>query len=67
MTKQEFKQRWESDDVGGGITFEDIADCATKWGIASAPRTMNIQNVRYMVLKSAGTNDAEDFAPEQDA
>lgn len=67
MTKQEFKQRWESDDGGGGITYDDIADCAKNWGIASAPRTMNIYKVCYMVLKSAGTNDAEDFATEQDA
>lgn len=28
MTKEQFKKRWESDDRGGGITFNDVADCA---------------------------------------
>lgn len=61
MNKQQFKARWESNDDGGGITFEDIAKCAIKWGIAKTPRTMQIDRVRYMVLKAAGTSDAEDF------
>lgn len=64
MTKQEFKQRWESDDDGGGITFNDIAECAKAWGIAQTPRTMQIELIRYKVLKAAGTNDAEEFATE---
>ena len=64
MTKQEFKQRWESDNNGGGINFDDIAECAKAWGIASTPRIMQIDHVRYMVLKAAGTNDAEEFTPE---
>ena len=62
MTKQEFKQRWESDEIGGGITFYDIAECAKDWGIASTPRTMQIDRVLYLVLKAAGTQDAEEFA-----
>jgi hypothetical protein len=32
MTKQEFKERWESSPDGGGITFDDIAKCAKEWG-----------------------------------
>lgn len=28
MTKEEFKVRWESNENGGGITFNDIANCA---------------------------------------
>lgn len=64
MTKDEFKKRWESNDSGGGITFDDIAECAIKWGITKTPRVMQIDRVRYMVLKAAGTNDAEDFKPE---
>lgn len=64
MTKQEFKQRWESNDNGGGITFDDIAECAKAWGVVSTPRIMQIDRVRYMVLKAAGTYDAEEFAPE---
>lgn len=63
MTKQEFKSRWESNDNGGGITFDDIADCAVSWGINKYPRTSPIYTVRYSVLKAAGTIDAEDFNP----
>ena len=62
MTKQEFNQRWESDESGGGINFDDIADCAKAWGIASTPRTLQMDRVRYLVLKAAGTKDAEEFA-----
>ena len=65
MTKHEFKTRWESNDNGGGISFNDIAACAISWRIAQTPRTMQIGRVRYLVLKSAGTNDAEEFRPEE--
>lgn len=61
MTKEEFKKRWESNDRGGGITFDDIADCAQKWGLYTHPRVNNINVVRYEVLKAAGTNDFKDF------
>jgi len=66
MNKQEFKEKWESSANGGGITFDDIAECAKSWGIASTPRVMKIYHVRYMVLKAAGTNDCEEFNPEVD-
>lgn len=65
MTKQEFKKRWESNDNGGGITFNDIADCAIAWGISPAPKALPIDRVRYLVLRAAGTSDAEDYAPEE--
>ena len=65
MTPEEFKKRWESNDNGGGITFDDMADCAKSWGLFSVPRTCNIENVRYAVLKKAGTEDAEDYKPEE--
>lgn len=67
MTKNEFKTRWESNDDGGGITFDEIADCAKRWGIFSSPRTARIDLVRYRVLVAAGTNDAEEFKPEERA
>lgn len=63
FTKIEFKKRWESGDDGGGITFDDIADCARVWGIAANPRTMQIDVVRYQVLRAANTNDYEQFEP----
>lgn len=65
MTKEEFKQRWESNDDGGGITFDDIADCAKKWGVSSSPKTSRIDVVQYKVLCAAGTVDAEEFKPER--
>jgi hypothetical protein len=62
MTKAEFKRRWESDDNGGGITFEDIAACAVAWGIIATPKTQDMYSVRYRVLVAAGTNDAAEWA-----
>jgi len=61
MTKTEFKMRWESDDNGGGITFDDIAKAAKLWGVSSRPKTRPMDLVRYLVLKAADTEDAEDF------
>jgi len=63
MTKNEFKLRWESDDNGGGVTFNDIADCAEKWHLFSHPKTCQIDLVRYAVLKAANTVDAEEYNP----
>lgn len=64
MTKEEFKQKWESNPKGGGITYEDIADCYIKWKIGTYPKTKPILTVRYQVLQAANTIDAEDFKPE---
>lgn len=63
MTKEEFRKLWESNDAGGGITYEDVADCAVDWGIFRTPRTMPMETVRYAVLKAAETIDAEEFNP----
>ena len=32
MTKKDFKELWESNDDGGGITNQDVANCAIEWG-----------------------------------
>ena len=63
MTRQQFKERWESDDTGDGITFADIAECAADWGVTNCPRILPIDAVRYLVLKAAGVNEAEDYRP----
>lgn len=63
MTKEEFKTRWESSDDGGGITLNEIANCAIKWGINSRPKTSDINKVFYAVLKAANTNDFEEYNP----
>ena len=59
MDKQEFKKRWESNENGGGITFDDIANCAKEWGISPHPRTMQIDKVCDKVLNAAGVIDAD--------
>jgi uncharacterized Fe-S cluster-containing radical SAM superfamily protein len=61
MNKEEFKRRWESDDYGGGITFDDIANCAIEWGICTSPRTTSPTLVRYEVLAAAQVIDAEEY------
>lgn len=63
MTKEEFKARWESNREGGGITIDDIAQCAKDWGICNTPRIHPIFLIRYKVLKAANTVDAEDYKP----
>lgn len=54
MTKEQFRDRWNSDETGGGITFDDIADCAKAWGICSHPKILPITQVRDLVLEAAG-------------
>lgn len=61
MTKSQFKKRWESNSDGGGITFDDIADCARKWGISAKPKTQSIDFIRYQVLLAANVKDVEEF------
>ena len=54
MTKLEFKKRWEKDENGDGITFDDIAECAKDWGLCAYPKTKKINEVLKQVLKSSG-------------
>jgi hypothetical protein len=54
MNKAEFKRRWEKPD-GGGITFDDIADCAKAWGLFPQPKSRSaIGKIHEAVLKAAG-------------
>ncbi len=61
MNKKEFKKLWESDDNGGGITFDDVANCAREWGLYDRPKIHSIDSVLYSVLVAAKVNDAEDY------
>lgn len=61
LTKPQFKRLWESDDEGGGLTFDDIADCAKEWGLYPSPRTARIEMVLYSVLDVANVVDKEDY------
>ena len=57
MTKEEFKRRWEKDERGDGITFNDIADCAKEWGLYQKPKTEDINKVLNAVLKAANVKE----------
>jgi len=57
MTREEFKRKWDGDSEGGGITFDDIADCAKEWGLYSTPRIHRIDVVANAVTKAAGCKD----------
>jgi len=54
-TKEEFKRIWElPEDTEGGITMEDISDCAKAWGLYDRPKTCNISEVVKSVIKASG-------------
>ena len=63
LTKSQFKRLWESNDEGGGITNDDVADCAKEWGLYPSPRTARMEMVLYSVLNAAKVIDAEDYNP----
>lgn len=54
MTKNEFRKRWNSNDEGGGITYDDIAECAVKWGLYQTPKIHPMNQVKDKVLIAAG-------------
>lgn len=66
MIKEQFRQRWESNDRGGNINFDDIANCAKAWRVCSSPKTNPIELVRYQVLLAAQTIDCENYKPEKE-
>lgn len=57
MTKEEFKQKWESNENGGGITNQDIARLYTEWKLGTSPYTKTITYVIWRVCEEANTND----------
>lgn len=67
MTRQEFAERWSSDENGGGITWDDIAECAKAWGLCSKPKTMEMNKVRELVLQAAGLSPRLKFLQKADA
>ena len=54
MTKQQFRARWESDENGGSITFDEVADCAIAWGLCQSPKARPMHVVMRMVVEAAG-------------
>jgi hypothetical protein len=63
MTKRQFKKRWESDDDGGDICMDDVAECAVAWGISSRPKIQPMGDILYRVLCAVGVTDAEEYKP----
>jgi len=61
MTREEFKKRWESDEKGGGITNEDVANCYKDWELGGSPYIKKINYVIWRVCDSANTNDKEQW------
>lgn len=53
-TKERFKELWDSGPDGGGITNDDVADCAKAWGLFRKPRCCSINMVIAAVVKAAG-------------
>lgn len=49
-TKKEFKKLW---DDNSDIFFDDIADCATFWGLYITPRIHDMDKVLEAVLAAA--------------
>lgn len=60
MTKEEFAKRWDSGADGGGITFDDIADCAVAWGLIERPKVHDINTVAHLVVEASGAKDGWD-------
>lgn len=54
MTRAEFARRWDSGDDGGGITGDDVAECAKAWGLCAYPRTTPFDRVLRMVVLASG-------------
>lgn len=66
MTKEEFKERWDSNDDNGGITFDDIANCAIEWGICSSPKAKRIDVIANKVTKFANCDFIYPLDDEED-
>ena len=60
FTKEKFKELWDSNSIGGGLTFDDIKDCAKDWGLYDNPLQFDMFRVRDAVLRAAGCEMPED-------
>ena len=54
MTKAQFKSRWEVNKDHGGLTYDEIAECAVAWGISPRPKIRSIDLIMELVLQAAG-------------
>ena len=60
-TKEEFKRLWNSGADGGGITCDDVADCAEAWGLFRRPRCARMDDVIAAVVEAAGCDEDRVF------
>ena len=58
-TKEEFKSLWELNEDGGGITWDDIADCSVAWGITKMPRCISPFRLLKLVCTACGVKMEE--------
>lgn len=58
-TKEEFKRLWNSGADGGGITCDDVADCAEAWGLFRRPRCARMDDVIAAVVEAAGCDEKQ--------
>ena len=54
MTKEEFRERWDSNPDGDDITLDEVAECAKEWGLFEKPRTLPVWKVVDAVCEAAG-------------
>lgn len=54
MTKEQFAERWDSDASGGGISIDEVAECAQAWGLYPTPRIHPMSVVLEAVVKASG-------------
>jgi hypothetical protein len=54
MTREEFARRWDSDASGGGISMDEVAECAQAWGLFAVPRIHPPHQVLDAVVKESG-------------
>lgn len=66
MNKEEFKKRWESDESGGGITNQEVADCYINWGLGKTPYIHTINYIIWKVCEAADTEDKEFWKKQAD-
>lgn len=59
-TKEKFIELWNKDKNGGGLTFDDVADCAKQWGLCSNPRIKVMDEILSLVLKECNIKYEEE-------
>lgn len=63
LTRKDFKATWEKND--SEILSEEFIPHYLYWGLRPRnPPDLSFEQIRYLVLKEAGVDEAEDFHPD---